>query len=104
MLHVCNACGNHFEAKATAKFCSPKCRTRAHRRGAQVDNNNLAQWPYCLDDKKEDFWAIRDLSERAAATIKIIFDTYGLDAARLAIVATWQLYNNENYARFGDDR
>lgn len=30
---VCNECGTVFTGRADARFCSPRCRTRAHRRG-----------------------------------------------------------------------
>lgn len=31
MALVCNVCGNEFTARRGAKYCSPRCRTEAHR-------------------------------------------------------------------------
>jgi formylmethanofuran dehydrogenase subunit E len=34
--HACERCGTTFTGRSDAKFCSPRCRTAAHREAARI--------------------------------------------------------------------
>jgi hypothetical protein len=43
MMAFCAVCGNEFEARAGARFCSAICRQRAHRGGSVEITNSLGE-------------------------------------------------------------
>jgi hypothetical protein len=48
-----------------------------------------------LGDKLQDFYYLRTLSSLGAITLKAIFEEYGVDAAKLAIIAAIDFYDNK---------
>jgi hypothetical protein len=96
MLHTCNACGRDFIGRDDARFCSTRCRTRSFRRSKSsiVDKKS---WPVCLGDKLQEFYYLRSLSSPGALTLKVIFEEYGVDAAKLAIRASIDFYDNKKF-------
>lgn len=92
-LYECDHCPDSFWATRPAKYCSPRCRTAAHR---------ARQKPTLLQDmvnhKHFDLikqWnATRQLSTYAEKLILEIYNRAGYDIARMAITAANAQYDN----------
>lgn len=87
----CLNCEKPFKAtRDDAQYCLTRCRVAAHRRR---NKPTLAQ---ALDQaERENLWYVRDLSSRAYRTLTTIYNTHGLEPARLAMLACLQCYENE---------
>ncbi|PJF23600.1 MAG: hypothetical protein CUN56_00105 [Phototrophicales bacterium] len=85
-IKFCPVCDDPFEGRSDAIFCSPKCRTKAHRQKKREEK--AKQWlDQTTPEIREDFYLIRNYSDYAARLIEIISEKHGREAAELATVA-----------------
>lgn len=94
-LRYCQFCGVAFRApRADTLTCSNRCRVSRHR---SSKNAKVGLVNELTTRQKEDYWFIRDNSQRSSVTIQEIYTRYGLEAARMSMLACIQTYENQNF-------
>lgn len=91
-IFVCDHCQAEFWATRPAKYCSPRCRTAAHR--ARNKPTLLAAMVPKHRDYIEKWNVIRTASTYAEKMVIEIYNRYGIDAALLAISAGYGVQMN----------